>query len=249
MIDLHSHILPGVDDGAQDLDEAVAMCRQAHRDGCQALVATPHLRHEQWWNGDRGKLEGRFQQLCAAVGDEIELHLGGEIAVSSESCRELEELPHGDLLTLAGSRYLLLELPYHGYGPEPVELVHELVVDGWFPIIAHPERIPWLVEEARLIDRLVEHGATLQLTAKCVTGDYGKHLKQVSCDLLDRGLVHFVASDAHNLRLRSPGLHAAFKTVEKTWGQAAAQQLLVEHPRAVLQDRPLPAPAALGPHP
>lgn len=248
MIDTHCHLLPGVDDGPPDLDAAVAICRRAAEDGCTAMVATPHLRHELWWNGDRRALETRWRRLREAVGGAPEIHLGGEIAVNSQS---VEEMIRGSetLLTLAGSRYLLLELDWRGVGPDPEELIHELAVAGRFPVIAHPERIPWLVGDPPLVLRLLELGATLQVTARALSGEMGRAAQAASRALMDAGLVQFIASDAHDLRTRPPGLRATYELVVATWGEPVARRLFEDNPRAVLEDRPLGENAGAGPRP
>ena len=243
MIDIHCHLLPGVDDGAVDLGESLAMCRMAAQDGCTAMVATPHLRHEQWWNPDRRRLEELWRHLRDAAGDDPEVFLGGEIAVNSQSLRELELLPEGDLLPLAGSRYLLLEFHPRGLGPDPEDLIHELVVEGWYPIIAHPERIPWLASDLGYLAALLGQGAVTQLTAMSVTGDMGRLLHDAATRMLDAGMVHFIASDAHDARIRHPGLAKAYRLISETRGEAIARQLFVVNPMSVLENRPLPPPA------
>lgn len=238
MIDLHSHILPAVDDGAQDLDQAVRMCRMARADGCSAIVATPHLRHPQFWNDDRALLSERWQELRARVGDEIEVLLGGEIAVHGESLAEIDLLPEGGgLLPCAGSHYLLLELPFGGMGPDPVEMVYELGVAGWRPIIAHPERIAWLMRDPGMIDEMVAQGALMQVTAMSITGDFGPVAAEAAQRLFDRGAVHVVSSDAHDDRLRPPGLSRARRAVEKSWGEKVGRALFETNPTAVVEDR------------
>lgn len=243
MIDLHSHILPGVDDGSSSLDESVAMCRASAEDGITAMVATPHLRQAQYWNDDRELLVDRFRALRSAVrrelGDRLEVHLGGEIALHSESLREIEELPEGDLLTLAGTRYVLLELDWQGVGPDPVETCHELVVAGMVPIVAHPERVRWLVEDRGLQEALVECGALFQLTAMSVTGEIGTWAEDAAAWMLDHGLAHFVSSDTHDPSVRKPGLAQARQVLSQRWGDEVARALVEDHPRAVLEDRPI----------
>ncbi len=241
LIDLHCHVLPGIDDGADSFDEAVAMCRAAAADGCSALVATPHLRHSQWWNGERRPIAGLHGRLRDRLRGRPELYLGGEIAINSESVEEIYELPRGELLTLAGSRYVLLELDWHGLGPDVSEVVHELKINGLFPVIAHPERVRWLAENLSLVELLVERGAYMQLTAMSLTGGFGAGLRALSDDLVKAGLVHFVASDAHDERLRPPGLAPAYQRLAERFGEDVAQRLFVTHPRAVLDDQPLPA--------
>jgi protein-tyrosine phosphatase len=245
MIDLHCHILPGVDDGARSLGEAAEMCRLAAADGCEALVATPHQRRGPWWNGDRALLAGLARDLQDVLGPSPRVLLGGEIHVDPQLLSEVERLPEGGgILPLAGSRYLLIEFGSTGTEAEAVHLVHELIVSGWIPIVAHPEFIPWLAEDRRLLARLVSLGALTQVTAMSVTGDFGRRPQQDALDLIDAGLVHFVASDSHGPRRRPPGLSRAFRTITARWGAETARRLATDNPRAVVENRPLPGLAA-----
>ncbi len=242
MIDLHSHVLPGIDDGAAELQESVEMCRRAAADGCAAICATPHLRHPRYWNGERPRLEELHHELRAAVaGAGIEVLLGGEIALHSDSLDEIYALPEGELLTLAGSRWVLLELDWHGVGPNIFDVLHELEVRDLRAVIAHPERVAWVAGDPELTTALVARGATLQLTAASVLGAFGPRVKAVSERLLEEDLVHFIASDAHDLAGRPPGLRAAFRQIENELGHERARRLFIDNPRAVIEDRPLPA--------
>lgn len=243
MIDLHSHILPGVDDGAADVEEALQICRAAARDGTTELVATPHLRHSMFWNDDPAGLEAAFLTLREMVDHEnlgLELHLGGEIAISDASVEELLSPGSGGLFTLAGGKWVLLEFDFSGYGPDPVETVWEVAVRGFRPIVAHPERLRWMASDFGLLAALARHGATFQLTAMSLTGEFGKIARDAAHALTERGFVHFVSSDAHDARLRRPGLQAARDLVAKTWGEAAGRAFFLDNPRAVLLDQPLP---------
>ncbi len=237
MRDLHSHILPAVDDGATDLDAALAMCRLAADDGCTAMVATPHLRHELWLNEDREHLEQLWRRVRDLASGLIDVFLGGEIAVNSESIVEMDLLPEGDLLPLAGSRYLLLEFHPRGIGPDPEGLIHELVIEGWCPIIAHPERIPWLAGDPAYLGALLDQGALVQLTAMSVTGEAGRFAFDSAARMLDAGMVHFIASDAHDSTRRPPGLSRAYRRVAETRSELVARRLFMTNPRAVLEDR------------
>lgn len=243
MIDLHCHILPGVDDGARSFAEAVAICRLAAGDGCEAMVATPHQRRGEWWNSDRDQLAALADELQDQMGDGLRVHLGGEIHVDSDAelLAELERLPQGGgVLPLAGSRYLLIEFDSNGTPRQAIHLVHELVVAGWRPVVAHPEFIPWLAADPELVARLVALGAFTQVTAMSVTGDFGRRPQADAHALLDAGLVHFLASDAHNPHRRPPGLRRAYDLVAGRWGEEAARRLTTDNPRAVVEDRPLP---------
>ncbi len=239
MIDLRCHILPAVDDGAMDLDAALAICRLAAEDGCTAMVATPHLRHELWFNEDRGQLERLWREVRDLASGVIDVYLGGEIAVNSQSFHELELLPGGDLLPLAGSRYLLLEFHPRGIGPDPEELIHELTVNGWCPVIAHPERISWLAGDPGYLGALIDQGALVQLTAMSVVNQAGRFAFEAAERMLDAGMVHFIASDAHDTSRRPPGLSPAYRRVAEHLGDPVARRLFITHPKAVLENRPL----------
>ena len=244
MIDLHCHILPGVDDGARSLDDAVAMCRMAAAAGCEAMVATPHQRRGAWWNADRETLRtlaGQVQEkVRETVGDGFRVLLGGEGHVDPELLDEVERLPDGGILTLAGSRYLLIELDVHNTPEQAAHLVHETLVAGWWPVLAHPELIPWLAPEPDVLAHLISLGATAQVTAMSVTGDFGRAPQQDVFRLLDAGLAHFVASDAHDVRRRPPGLQRAHQMIAVRWGEDLARRLTADNPRAVIENRPLP---------
>ena len=248
MIDIHLHLLPGIDDGPDSLEEAAAMCRAAAEDGCTVLVATPHQRLGPWWNSDPERLEALRAALAAELGDGgPRVELGAEIRIGPGLLEAIEATggdgPGGDagVTPLAGSRYLLLELSRGRREADPSALIHEVVLAGWRPVLAHPEEITWL--ELDEIAALVERGAALQVTGASLLGDYGGYIQARARKLLDEGLAHFVASDAHDLTHRPPGLSAAAEEITRRWGGGVAELLTVTNPRAVLDDRPLPAPA------
>lgn len=247
MIDIHLHLLPGIDDGPDSLAEAAAMCRAAAEDGCTALVATPHQRLGPWWNSDPERLEALRAALSAELGDDgPRVELGAEIRIGPGLLEAIEATGGGaageaGVTPLAGSRYLLLELSRSRREADPAALIHEVVLAGWRPVLAHPEEITWL--ELDEIAALVARGAALQVTGASLLGDYGGHIQGRARNLLDEGLAHFVASDAHDLTYRPPGLAAAAREIARRWGGDVAELLTVTNPRAVLDDRPLPEPA------
>lgn len=239
MIDLHLHLLPGVDDGPETLEQSLLMCRMAAADGCVALVATPHQRRDEWQTDDPGPLQARLQELGERAGGTLRLYLGGEVRVDSDLMADLDRPGRGGVRTLAGSRYLLIELDPEGIGPDPVELVHELGLRGFAPVVAHPELVPFLWSEEDLIDRVVAAGGLLQVTAMSVTGQFGRIVRDRVWSLLDADLVHFVASDAHRPTWRPPGLSQAHALIAARLGLEAAQRVTVANPMAVIEDRPL----------
>jgi protein-tyrosine phosphatase len=245
VIDLHLHLLPGVDDGPETLEAALAMCRIAAADGCTALVATPHQRRDEWPTGDGELLERARAELEGAAGGAPRLFLGGEVRVDSEILRDLDAPGRAGTRTLAGSRYLLLEFEPRGIGPEPVGLVREILARGLVPIVAHAEVTPcfWM-DDDDVLTRMVEAGGHLQVTGASVCGDFGRVARDRAWALLDAGLVDFLASDAHRPDWRPPGMSRARALLASRLGESAAERLTREHPSDVLADRPLSAPAA-----
>jgi protein-tyrosine phosphatase len=244
VIDLHCHVLPGVDDGPSTLTEAVAMCRLAAEDGCTTLVATPHQRHPSFPEVTRAGLEQAWRDLTAALAGVVEVRLGAEVRVDSELLAELHDSPgaraaDAEVLSLGGSRYLLLELSRGEAPPAPEELVHELVVAGWSPVIAHPEVIPWLSGDLDRLAELVFAGALLQVTAASLLGEFGRPPRDAAWAMANAGLVHFVASDSHSTTWRKPGLSTVRALLERRLGAETARRLLVDNPGCVLADAPL----------
>jgi protein-tyrosine phosphatase len=240
MIDLHAHVLPGIDDGPTSLEQAVAMVRAAHRDGTRILVATPHQRHASWPNGDRALLERLLGELRAAVGERApRLELGAEISVDSDLLREVDRLPAGPLVSLAGSRYLLLELPWRPAAEQSRAIVHELLVAGWWPIIAHAERYPWLSDDPAQLIELHDLGAQLQITAMSLTGGFGRKAQACAEFMLDHGLADLGASDAHDPHERPPIMSEGRRVVASRWGETRAARLFEENPLMVIENLPL----------
>jgi len=244
MIDLHTHVLPGIDDGADDLAAAVAMCRAAAADGCETLFATPHQRTEHWDNGDLELLAELRRQVEEAAGGSPRIAAGAEIRVGSSLLDDLADPTANGLQPLADSKYLLLELSRYVPPPDPVGLTHELIVAGWTPIYAHPELIPYLARDPGLLHDLAAAGALFQVTAASVTGEMGRDTRTLCRRMLDDDLVHFVASDAHGVTWRPPGLAAVRRAIAARWGEETADRVTRGNPRAVLEDRPLQVPAA-----
>lgn len=216
----------------------------AAADGSRALVATPHQRRDEWSNDDGQRLADRLAEVAARLpsdekGTLPRLFLGGEIRVDSELLADLARPGRSGIQSLAGSRYLLLEFEPSGFGPDPVEIVQELLAEGWWPIVAHPEVVPFFWEsDDDPLARLVEAGALFQVTAMSVTGEFGKGSKERVWELLRAGCVQFVASDAHRPDWRPPVLSAARKLLARELGEAVARDLLETNPRAVIENLP-----------
>ncbi len=232
MIDLHSHVLPGIDDGAADLDEALAICRAAAADGTDVLAATPHVRHDHPTTPEL--MESVLATVRAAAGDTITLVPGGELDLM-----ELDR-PRDELLgfALAGNPgYLLVETPYHGWPLDISLRFDRLLVDGITPVLAHPERSPDVQQRPDLLAGLVDAGALVQVTAASVDGRMGRGSQQCVRRLLDAGLVHLIASDAHASSVRAIGLGAAARAIGD---ERLARWLTDDVPRAIVERRTVP---------
>lgn len=243
VIDVHCHILPGVDDGPPTLAESIAMCQSAVADGCEAVFATPHYNHPVWPNDDLALLDGKREDLARAVNGAPALLRGAEIRLTSSLLGDLDRRPKAQIPSLGGSRYLLLEFE-RGARPlvDPAGSIHELRAGGWFPILAHPEFVPWLHDDLDAVAALAARGALFQVTAMSVTGEFGPRAAAFCHELLAQGWARFVASDAHGVARRPPGLSRARAWVEERLSRETAEAIFVSNPAAVLADRPLPVP-------
>jgi protein-tyrosine phosphatase len=236
VIDLHTHILPGLDDGARTLDESIAMARAAVADGIRVVAATPHVREDFPTSADeveRGVSELRDALATEGVG--LEVRTGGEIALDRLGAIDADELAR---FGLAGNpRYLLLEFPYFGWPLDLEQRVFELHARGMTVVIAHPERNGDVQEAPDRLRRLVEQRALVQLTAASLDGRLGRASRRTALRLLDLGLAHLVASDAHGPHIRQVGMTAAARAV----GDAdLARWLTDDVPAAIVAREELP---------
>ena len=245
LVDLHCHVLPGVDDGSPDVETSLAMLSAAAAAGTSVMIATPHQHPTRYPNRPEPlraalRLLNEARDAAVAGGATLpELHLGAEVHLDEGL---IDRLGSGELFTLAGGRYVLLELP-DVFPTQSVErLLYELQVAGYVPLLAHPERIGRLAREPRLVERFVALGALTQVTAHSVSGRFGPECRALTHRLLKAGLVHVVASDAHDLVRRPTPLAAAREAVVEAYGEAEAQRLFEEGPRAILEGRDLVPP-------
>jgi protein-tyrosine phosphatase len=235
VIDLHSHVLPGVDDGPRTMEQSVEIARAAAADGVRILAATPHVR-EDWPTRPETmhRLVEELRTFIAAEAVPLDLRPGGEIALSY-----LAELGDEDVdrFRLGGAPAVLLEFPYWGWPLDLGERVFQLATRGLTAIIAHPERSAVVQAEPDRLRQLVEQGALVQLTAASVDGRLGRPTREAAFKLLDAGLAHLLASDAHEPSIRGVGLSGAAAAVGD---QALARWLTEDVPGAVLAGEPVP---------
>ncbi|WP_313071910.1 tyrosine-protein phosphatase [Melaminivora sp.] len=249
MIDLHTHILPGIDDGARSLDISLEMARIAVSDGTTTLACTPHIYPGLYMNDSAG-IHAARDALQRAL-DEAQIALKLVVGADAHLVPELlSGLKSGRVPTLNGSRYFLLEPSHHVAPPQFEDSVFQIMAAGYTPVVTHPERLVWIEENYATFVRLAQRGAWMQLTAGAVVGKFGKRARYWSERLLGDGLVHLVASDAHTVSMRSPRMSDALPLLESHVGGKEAARLLNDRPQAILDDVPpheVLAPPGLGP--
>jgi protein-tyrosine phosphatase len=217
MIDVHCHILPGVDDGAQDLSDSIKMARKAVEQGIDTIVATPHHLNSHYENPKR-QIIARVEELNhALVQEKIELKIlpGQETRIYGEMVGGYEI---GDILAMNHSQYVLVEFSSSHVPRYTEKLFYDLQMKGLIPVIVHPERNQEIIERPEILYQLVEKGALTQITAASIIGDFGKKISRFSQQLIEANLTHFIASDAHNTGKRTFKLREAFDFIEGKYG-------------------------------
>lgn len=240
MVDIHCHLVPGIDDGASDLDDSLAMARMAVDDGIGVIVVTPHqLGNYQHNTGD--KIRAATQQLQTALqqhGIPLRVLPGGDVRIEESM---ISKLVSGEAMTLADQRrHVLLELPHELYFPlEPI--LQQLDRHKMIGILSHPERNQGLLRQRDLLPKLVDAGCLMQVTAGSLVGGMGELCQELAVWMLERGLVHFLATDAHGPTSRRPLLQRAYSRVVEIVDERTAYELCVFNPGCVALGRDVQA--------
>jgi len=244
VIDLHCHILPGIDDGAGDLSVALEMARASVADGVTVLACTPHILPGLYHNTGPQIRQAALdlQQALENEGIALRLVTGADVHIVPDFVAGLRS---GRLLSLADSRYALVEPPHHVAPPRLEEFFFSLVVAGYVPILTHPERLSWIEGHYAAIQRLVRSGVWMQITAGSLTGAGGRSAQYWANRMLDEGCVHILATDAHDARRRPPNLGKGRDLAAKRVGDQEAEHLVMTRPLGVLEnvaptDLPMP---------
>lgn len=243
LIDLHSHILPGIDDGAPNIDVSVAMARAAVEDGVSVVACTPHIMPGVW-NNSGPEIRRAVDTLRSVLAQQdVKLHLttGADVHIAPNLVGAIKS---GHVLTLHDSRYVLLELPHHIAPPRADTCFQQLLDAGYIPIFTHPERLSWIQKHYDLIEKLFEAGVWMQITAGSFTGRFGVRAQQWSERMLRDGFVHILASDMHNLTSRPANLGSGWAAAREIVGEDEAYRLVVARPYAILRNDPPDAIAA-----
>jgi protein-tyrosine phosphatase len=240
VIDLHAHILPGLDDGPSDWEEALAMARAAAADGITGIVATPHLfEHRGVYQGELNGPERimpvvrEFRERLAEAGIHLEIYPGCEAPLFVELPKFLEE---GLILTINdGKRYLCLELPDTVIPPATEDYMFHLHTTGITPIITHPERNLALMEMPHKLARLLDLGCLAQITAASLLGGFGRRVAKFTEQLVKKGYAHLMASDAHSLKQRPPLLSSAMNKLTRLAGETRAWDMVATLPARIVR--------------
>lgn len=235
LIDMHCHIIPGVDDGAGSKKDVSEMLLMEYRSGVRKIVLTPHYRKGMFEPDDQEVQNGlkEIKQVIRELEVEMEVFLGCEYHANSDMIKELVE---HERFRMNGSRYVLVEFSSRHNFTKIRNWIYELVKAGFEPIIAHVERYPAVTEKKELVQELIELGAWIQVDAGAILGEDGWRLKTISRKLLKEELIHFIGSDAHDNRKRRPNLKECYLYVAKKKGEQYAQELFFDNPRVLLKN-------------
>ncbi len=230
MVDIHTHILPGLDDGARDLEEAVAMVRMAAEEGTRHIVATPHS--DLQYKYDPATVDRGIAELSEACGAVIPIYRGCDFHLYYDNIQDA--LEHPSKYAINNKRYVLVEFSDLLIIKTADEVFYRMQVAGMIPIITHPERNMLLRKRLEQLQAWASAGVLLQVTAQSFLGRWGREAKAFSDELMQRGLVHVIASDAHDTVNRPPLLREAYDYVARKWGEPRAEALFRQNPQAVL---------------
>jgi protein-tyrosine phosphatase len=236
VVDIHSHLIPAVDDGPKDWEVAEAMCRMSIEDGVTHMVATPHCNDR--YRYDREHMTQALESLQQKVGEQLQLTLGCDFHLSYENLQDA--LEHPSRYAIGNTKYLLVELSNFSVPPAVSDSLMRLADKGMTPILTHPERNPILQQSPTRVLEWAAAGVVVQVTASAFTGAWGESVRKTAQWLLQRHSVHVLASDAHDTKRRVPGLSSARAVVAESTDAEIADALVDGNPRAILLGKPLP---------
>jgi protein-tyrosine phosphatase len=249
LIDLHSHILPGLDDGSPDMATSMDMARMAAADGIMVMACTPHIMPGLYDNtpSDIRKRVQAFQLKLHEASIDLQVVAGCDGHMRPDF---IQGLKTDKILTINGSRYVLFEPPHTVLPPRLEDLLFSIMASGFMPILTHPERLKWIETNFALIERLSTAGVWMQITAGSLTGQFGNRPQYWAEKMLGLGVVHVLATDAHNLTSRPPILSKAHDMAQAAIGREDALHLVMTRPVNILDNEPLekspPVYAAAG---
>ena len=235
MIDLHCHLLPGIDDGARDLETSLEMARVAVADGIRVTACTPHIQPGVFDNRAEDIRAGvvALQKALNDAGIPLTLVVGCDAHVRHDF---VPALRNRQLVSLHDTRYVLFEPPHHVVPPRMEDLLFDILAAGYVPILTHPERLTWIAPQFEMLRRLSRSGVWMQITSGSVTGRFGRGPQELAERMLGEGMVHILATDAHSTRRRPPLLREGMEAAAKIVGEEEARHMVDTRPRIVLEN-------------
>ncbi len=233
MIDIHTHIAPGIDDGSPDLEVSVAAVKAAADAGITEIVLTPHYMRGSYVN-PRSKLEALLPELKKAVNDagiEMQFHLGSEIMLESDILKEIKE----DRLLMGDTKYVLVESSMNGFPQFFIQALYDLVRNGYKPILAHPERYMNIQNNIPMAEDLLYRNVYMQINAGSLLGGYGNNVERTAWALIEQGYAHFLASDHHG-RSETNSMQQAVELITERYDEYTAELLTRINPRKMLNN-------------
>ena len=239
MIDLHCHLLPGIDDGPATPGETLRLCRMAVADGITHAIVTPHIHPGRWSNTKQSIARdcARLQRALARRNIPLRVGFAAEVRLTDQVMRQVEENEIPFYGEVDGYRVMLLEFPHNQIIPGSDKLAQWLLARKIRPLIAHPERNKQLMKEPALLQPFIDIGCWLQLTAGSVLGNFGERAESLAKLLLDEDKVKVLASDGHNIGVRKPVLSEAFSYISEHYGEACARRLMLDNPERISADQ------------
>ena len=236
MVDLHCHILPGLDDGATSIEDSLAMAEDAIADGITSVVATPHASSD--YKFDYAKVRAACDDLSARLAGRLTVATGCDFHLNHENLVAIRRDPRP--FCLNQHNYLLVEFNEFSIPPSMDHTLHELQLAGLRPVITHPERNGILRTHPERLEQWVRHGSLVQITAGSLTGVFGSGPQQEAWAWIARGFVHFICSDAHNTGRRPLKLKFAYDAIADRMGEEVARSYFFDNPLAAFEGRALP---------
>lgn len=236
MIDIHCHILYGIDDGPQDIEKSMELIRELHKKGIEKIIATPHFISGDDYVPNCEEIREKVRILQEEIDKEdlkIKIYSGMEVYASHDT---IERIRNNEILSLNDSRYILIEFPLELIPKYMSDLLFAMQLEGFTPIIAHPERYCSEYRESKLLDELVDKGVLLQINSESIMGTHGKRAKKAACQLLKEGKVHLVATDSHSLNRIFSDRKVIEKKISDICGVDNAERIMYVNPQRVLDN-------------